>query len=115
MKRYKKIRPRKEGFVFVGYREDFDAKQMIAVRIISKPVAVFKRENGSFFAREMSCKHQGADLTTSPINGKLVTCSRHGWQYDVETGACTNRDSPKLREHEVVIENNAVFVGFYPR
>ncbi len=115
MKTASKPKPQKSGFVFVGFRHDFAEKRVITVRLMGKPVSVFQRKDGTFYSREMSCKHQGADLSMSPVSGGKVTCSRHGWQYDLTTGRCVNRDSPPLREHPVEVEGDAVFVALFPQ
>jgi nitrite reductase/ring-hydroxylating ferredoxin subunit len=108
-------KPKKEGYVFVAKVEDFKGPAPISVRIMGKPVAVFQRADGTYFAREAACKHQGADLSSMPIVNGTVTCGRHGWQYDLSTGQCINRDSPLLREHETAVESGAVFVSLFPR
>ncbi len=108
-----KEKPKKSGYVFVGYERDFKQMRPVTLRLVGKPVSVFKIGDG-FFAREMGCKHQGADLSKSPIEGTIVTCSRHGWQYDLVTGACTNHNSPPLRAHHTAVENGAVFVAIFP-
>jgi nitrite reductase/ring-hydroxylating ferredoxin subunit len=108
-------KPRKPGFIFVAWQDTLEKKPFVSVRIMGKTVAVFGGTTDQLFAREMSCKHQGADLTAGAINGLKVTCSRHGWQYDLSTGECINRDSPPLRAHEVVVEDGAVFVALFPK
>lgn len=108
-------RPKKEGCVFVATVDDFYKKSQISVRIMGKPVSVFAdNSQTAFFAREMSCKHQGADLSAMPIKDNKVTCSRHGWRYDLSTGECENANSPSLREHEVYVEEGNVFVSLFP-
>jgi nitrite reductase (NADH) small subunit len=74
---------------------------------------VFKGADG-FFSREMGCKHQGADLSRFAIGNHKVTCERHGWRYDLNTGECENHDSPPLRSHHVALEGDAVFVALFP-
>ena len=101
--------------MFVGYQDEIAQKSFVSVRIMGKPVAVFTGDSGGLFSREMACKHQGADLTAGHFRGSEVTCHRHGWQYDVSTGECLNRESPPLREHEVAVEDGAVFVSLFPR
>jgi nitrite reductase/ring-hydroxylating ferredoxin subunit len=108
-------KPKKNGFVFVGYEDEIAQKPFVSVRIMGKTVAVFSNASGAFFSREMTCKHQGADLTAGLFRGSSVTCPRHGWQYDLRTGECLNRESPPLREHEVAVEDGAVFVSLFPR
>ncbi len=107
--------PKKSGFVFVAYVDDFTKKPHISVRIMGKPVAVFRKDDApTFFAREMGCKHQGADLSAMPIRNNIVVCDRHGWKYDVSSGLCLSHDAPPLRAHETAVENGAVFVALFP-
>ena len=114
MKNAIKEKPKKPGFVFVGHVSDMHQNPMAVVHLMGKPVALFKRRDSTLFSREMSCKHQGADLTKRRMANGKVTCRRHGWQYDLETGKCLNRDSPPLREHAVTQEGDAVFVALLP-
>ena len=106
-------KPRKSGYLFVGYENDFEPMRPVTVRLMGKPVSVFLGEDG-FFSREMGCKHQGADLSSAPLEGSVVTCARHGWQYDLLTGECKNQNSPPLRAHHVAVEDKAVFVAIFP-
>ena len=37
------------------------------------------------------CPHKGADLGRfGEVDGCVLTCSMHGWQFDLETGECLN-------------------------
>ncbi len=42
--------------------------------------------DGKFFAINNTCLHRGGPLAEGELNGKVVTCPWHGWQYDVTTG-----------------------------
>ncbi len=106
-------KPRKSGYLFAGDAADFRPMTPVTVRLMGKPVSVYLGEAG-FFAREMGCKHQGADLSAAPIIGGSVTCPRHGWKYNLLTGECQNHDSPPLRAHAVAVEDGAVFVAILP-
>jgi nitrite reductase/ring-hydroxylating ferredoxin subunit len=41
---------------------------------------------GTFHAIDNTCIHRGGPLGDGPLEGKIVTCPWHGWQYDVTTG-----------------------------
>ena len=56
------------------------------VRIEGKDIALFNVD-GTFYAMDDSCLHQGLSLGTSKVEGKIVTCRGHGWKYDVTTGS----------------------------
>jgi nitrite reductase/ring-hydroxylating ferredoxin subunit len=104
----------KPGFAFVCHLSVLQHKAFSSIVLMGKPVAVFKRENGTLFAREMACKHQGADLTKGEIEDWVVTCPHHGRRFDLETGECLNRDCPPLRRHAVVVKGDAVFLSILP-
>lgn len=41
---------------------------------------------GEFHALDGVCPHQGGPLGKGALNGCLVSCPWHGWQFDVTTG-----------------------------
>lgn len=41
---------------------------------------------GSLYAIAATCPHRGGDLSKGTIEGGLVTCPRHGAQFDLRTG-----------------------------
>jgi nitrite reductase/ring-hydroxylating ferredoxin subunit len=101
-------------FIKVAVINDFETKEMKSLSVLGKKVGVFKRDDGSFYAIETGCKHQGADLLKGKIEFGRVTCPRHGWEYDLETGECTNNDSTKLRKYAVKIEGNDIKISIRP-
>ncbi|HEU5180058.1 MAG TPA: Rieske 2Fe-2S domain-containing protein [Candidatus Polarisedimenticolia bacterium] len=48
-------------------------------------LALFNVE-GEFFAVDNSCPHRGGPLGEGHLQGKIVTCPWHGWQFDLCTG-----------------------------
>ena len=72
-------------------------------------VALFNVD-GKFHALDGVCPHQGGPLGQGSLNGCIVTCPWHGWQFDVQTGANQiNRNITQPR-FETKIEANAVWV-----
>ncbi len=102
-------------YITVAKVSDFEKKSIISYSILGKKVGVIRRKDGSFYAIEVSCKHQGADLTAGTIVGNIATCYRHQWKYDLETGECINHESPPLRRYDLKIENNKIMVSLTPQ
>jgi nitrite reductase (NADH) small subunit len=48
-------------------------------------VALFNVD-GRFYALDGVCPHQGGPLGKGRLEGCVVTCPWHGWQFDVRTG-----------------------------
>jgi nitrite reductase (NADH) small subunit len=47
--------------------------------------AIFNRD-GVISAIDGICPHQGGPLAEGHIEGTIVTCPWHGWQFDVQSG-----------------------------
>lgn len=75
-----------------------------------KSVTIFLAD-GEVFATQGHCVHMHAPLLTGHLEGKELTCSWHGWQYDVSTGACLTNNWAKLTTYPVKIEGEDVYVG----
>ncbi len=48
------------------------------------------------------CPHRAADLESfGSVEGCVLTCSMHGWQFDLDTGRCLTSDSHTIRARRV--------------
>ncbi len=52
------------------------------------PIAVYNID-GTFYAIEDTCTHDGGDLAGGEIHGFEVECPRHGARFDVRSGDVT--------------------------
>ena len=59
--------------------------------INGKKIAMFSVD-GKLFAFDDECPHVGASLGSGKLEGKLVTCPAHDWQFDVTSGECVTVD-----------------------
>ena len=82
--------------------------------INGKKVAMFKIE-GELFAFEDECPHVGGSLGSGKLEGKLVTCPNHGWQFDVTNGECVTvdrcDDGCMVETYPVKIENDEIILS----
>ena len=54
------------------------------------------------------CPHMKADLTRfATIDGGVLTCSLHGWQYELESGRCLTSDGHELTARQLSDEELA--------
>lgn len=101
-------------FIKIANVNDFLDKHIKSYTIMGKKVGIVRQENGDFFAIEVGCKHQSADLTEGEIKGYVATCPRHQWKYDLLTGECLTHDSTNLRRHALKIEKGNIFISLRP-
>lgn len=50
--------------------------------------------NGNYYALGNRCTHAGGDLSKGSLDGKMITCPRHGSKFDVTTGKVVS--GPKI-------------------
>ena len=96
-------------FVRVTGTTDVKSGQGIVVEVNGKTLAVFNVD-GAFHAIDNTCIHRGGPLGEGDLEGSVVTCPWHGWQYDVTTGACVANPAAKVVRYEVKVEGTDVKV-----
>ncbi len=57
-----------------------------------------------------SCAHLGMPLEMAEVEGGVITCSYHGFQYLLETGECLTAPEVQLRVHAVRVVGERVQV-----
>ena len=57
-----------------------------------------------------SCAHLGMPLEMAEVEGGVITCFYHGFQYLLETGECLTAPEVQLRVHAVRVVGERVQV-----
>lgn len=72
-------------------------------------IALFKVD-GKVFALENSCPHMGGPLGEGDLEGCVVTCPWHGWQFDVTTGECANMPGDEAAPIAITVDEGVVYL-----
>jgi nitrite reductase/ring-hydroxylating ferredoxin subunit len=56
------------------------------------------------------CPHHGGPLGQGALEGGLVTCPWHAWQFDSATGACAFNNDLRIPTYPVRIEAGQILV-----
>lgn len=56
------------------------------------------------------CPHAGGPLGQGNLEGTLVTCPYHAWQFDSATGACDFNETIRVPTFPVRVENGEILV-----
>ena len=70
------------------------AAKIVAAR--GKVIALFN-VGGTVHAVENTCPHRGGPLGEGVLNGTVVTCPWHGWEFDVCTGLSPRNSAVTIR------------------
>jgi nitrite reductase/ring-hydroxylating ferredoxin subunit len=76
-------------------------------------VAVFNVD-GTLYATENACPHQGGPIAEGTLEGQEVTCPWHAWCFDVSTGKMKLTDMTMLVRFDVRVEGGDVLVATVP-
>jgi NAD(P)H-dependent nitrite reductase small subunit len=79
------------------------------VNLENTQVALFNVD-GEFLATANACVHQGGYLGEGFLDGEVVICPRHGWQFNVRSGACITRPGQQVKAYEVRVREGQVEV-----
>ena len=67
--------------------------------------------DGRFYATQNECAHLGGPLGDGLLEGFVIACPWHGWQYDVRTGENEFDRAITVETFEVVVEDGDVKVA----
>ena len=79
------------------------------VRVGDRTIAVANVE-GMVYAVDNACLHRAGPLGQGELEGNVVTCPLHGWQYDVTTGQVTFNPSMQLVTYPAEIRGDEIWV-----
>ncbi len=79
------------------------------VTVDGRDVALFNVD-GSIYALDNVCPHQGGPLGEGYLDGAEVTCPWHAWTFDVKTGNCSSVPGVQQPTSRVKIEGEGILV-----
>jgi toluene monooxygenase system ferredoxin subunit len=65
---------------------------------------------GSLRAFDARCPHQGQSLAEADLEGSVLTCPAHQWEFDVKTGLGINPVDCKLRAYAIKVDGDNVLI-----
>ncbi|MBI2839287.1 MAG: Rieske 2Fe-2S domain-containing protein [Acidobacteria bacterium] len=88
---------------------DLQPGHAVTVAVDGIEVAVFNVD-GRFYALQNACPHRGGPLGDGDLEGSIVTCPWHGWEWDVTSGSGAEDASVKTKAYQVKVEGDEVLV-----
>ena len=96
-------------FVTVARADELPPGTVTAVRAGEEEIAL-AHVNGRFCAVQGRCLHLQGPLGEGRLEGSVLTCPWHGWQYDVCTGLNEFDHAIQLETYEVRVQDGDVQV-----
>lgn len=79
----------------------------VLARVDGRDVAVFRRGE-ELLAIGNDCPHQGGSLCDGWVEGDIVVCPLHGWEFDMRTGACMTVPGESVPRYIATVEDRTV-------
>ncbi len=76
-------------------------------------VAVFNVD-GTLYALENSCPHQGGPIADGWLEGAVITCPWHAWCFDVRTGKMILGEFARIARYTVKAEAGGIYIAAEP-
>jgi toluene monooxygenase system ferredoxin subunit len=89
--------------------DDVWVGELIAFDVASRKIILINVED-KFHAYDAQCPHQDQSLCEGSLEGTVLTCPAHQWQFDVTTGLGVNPTGCKLKAYALKIEADEIYV-----
>lgn len=82
-------------------------RKIIQVETLS--IGVFNHQ-GTWYAVENRCIHQGGPVATGTLEGDILTCPWHGYQYNLRSGICLADPAAELMHYTVTVSEDTIYL-----
>ena len=97
------------NFVKAAKKSAISAGSGCTVEVSGKSIALFQVE-GKYYAMDNVCAHRGGSLGEGSLDGNVVTCPWHGFQFDVTTGYCATQPGLQQTKYNVKIKGDDILI-----
>ncbi len=85
--------------------------QSIVIKLENKSIAIFNTGK-RFYAINNACPHLGGPLNEGTLEGEVVTCPWHGWQYDLKSGCPIT--TPNVQTYPLRLDGDTLQIAVTP-
>lgn len=96
-------------YVRVASTEDIPEGEGRCFEVNDQQIAIFNVD-GTFYAMDNVCPHQGGPLGEGELDGQVVTCPWHAWDFDVTTGENSEDPDEKQDVFSVKVDDGHILV-----
>ena len=95
-------------WIAVATLDDPREGEMTDVQVGDELILLVHLAGGDIRAYQGHCPHQRTTLADGKLEGRILTCAAHLWQFDLSTGEGVNPKGCRLERYDVKIENAAI-------
>lgn len=111
MYNYKELDPDKIEYVPVAPESELGNGERLFIEIDDYPIVIFNIA-GSYFAIADLCSHDDGPLGDGELEGHIISCPRHGANFDIRNGKVLSLPAiTDIPTYPVRIKAGDIFVG----
>lgn len=95
----------------VATLDDLWEGEVAEFQVGDRPILLAHLRTGEIRAYDGLCPHAGFPLADGDVDGAVLTCTAHSWEFDLATGAGVNPANCQLNSHPVRLDGNQITVS----
>lgn len=88
----------------VAQFDEIPIRKTVYFQIDGRHIFVYRTEN-DVRVYDSRCPHQVTDIPYLALEGRQLTCPKHQWKFDIESGLCIEKGNRPLTQFEYKVEN----------
>ena len=101
---------RSDGWERVATWSTLEDRRPVAARVQSVSLVIIRYDD-QVSVLHGRCPHRGAPLADASVEGRLLVCAAHGWDFDIATGHSPTDSDDCLTRFDAKLEGDAVLVN----
>jgi toluene monooxygenase system ferredoxin subunit len=98
-------------WIAVATLDDLWEGDITDVQVGDELILLVHLVGGNIRAYQGYCPHQKTILADGKLDGHVLTCAAHLWQFNLSTGEGINPKRCQLHRYEVQVEDRTISVG----
>jgi toluene monooxygenase system ferredoxin subunit len=98
-------------WIAVATLDDLWEGEMTDVQVGDDLILLVHLNRGDIRAYQGYCPHQKTALADGKLDGHILTCAAHLWQFNLFTGEGVNPKGCQLYRYQARIQDSTIFVG----
>jgi toluene monooxygenase system ferredoxin subunit len=98
-------------WIAVATLDDVWEGEVTDVQVGDELILLVRLNGGDIRAYQGCCPHQKTALADGKLDGHILTCAAHSWQFNLSTGEGVNPKGGQLYRYQVKIQGGTIFVG----
>ena len=74
------------------------------------PILLIRKEGNEIYALTNKCAHMACPLSAGAIEGYIIKCPCHDWEFDIRTGEFLNAKEIKIPVFEWKLKEGKIFI-----